>query len=38
MGEVLNEQPTSSNRFTFGCALTKSLMFPFAIQSDIIAK
>ena len=28
---------TSFNRFTCGCVLTKSLMFPFTIQSDIIA-
>ena len=33
-----NEQPTSSNRFTSGCALAKSLIFPFIIQSDTIAK
>ena len=28
---------TSPNRFASGCTFTKSLMFPFAIQSDTIA-
>jgi len=35
--EVVSEEPTSPSRSTSGFALTKSLMFPFAIQSDIIA-
>ena len=30
--------PTSSNRFASLCALTNSLMFPFTIHSDTIAK
>ena len=37
MMKLLAQNPTRSNRFVFGCALTKSLMFPFAIQSDTIA-
>jgi len=36
-GEILNRKPTSLNRSASGCAFTKSLMFPFTIQSDIIA-
>jgi len=35
--EVVNKRPTSSNLFAPGFFLTKLLMFPFAIQSDIIA-
>ena len=37
-GEISYERPTRSKRFTSGCAFTKSLMFPLAIQSDTIAK
>ena len=33
-----SERPTSSIRFTFGCTFTKSLTFPFTIQSDTTAK
>ena len=35
--EAVNRKPTSSNRFASGFPFTKLLMFPFAIQSDIIA-
>jgi len=35
--EPVNKKPTSSSRFASGHAFTKLLMFPFAIQSDIIA-
>ena len=31
------KRPTGPNRFASGCAFTKSLIFPFPIQSDTIA-
>ena len=34
---TLNGKLTSSNRFAPGWSFTKSLMFPFTIQSDTIA-